>query len=143
MRSRIMEHEASRRSRRRTGDAFARSWTPAVFAPTNASGGITHSPTNRTRTPTSISPSPMRCATAELTAHLGGELVGPDVRIEGASIDSRTIRPGQLYAPIVAQRDGHAFIPAALEAGAPAYLTEQEPVGGTRPSVSATPPPHC
>src|SRR3981081_2644865 len=56
----------------------------------------------------------MRCWTSELTAHLGGELVGPDVSIEGAGIDSRTIRRGQLYAPIVAERDGHAFIPAAL-----------------------------
>jgi UDP-N-acetylmuramoyl-tripeptide--D-alanyl-D-alanine ligase len=74
----------------------------------------------------------------ELTAHLGGELVGPDVGIEGASIDSRTIPPGQLYAPIVADRDGHAFIPAALEAGASAYLTAQEPVGGTAIRVGDT-----
>src|ERR671930_954869 len=80
----------------------------------------------------------MRCATSELTAHLGGELVGPDLSIEGASIDSRTIRPGQLYAPIVAERDGHAFIPAAVEAGAPAYLTAQEPVGGTAIRVRDT-----
>ena len=58
----------------------------------------------------------MRSSASELTAHLGGELVGPDVRIEGEGIDSRTIRPGQLYAPIVAERDSHAFIPAALEA---------------------------
>jgi UDP-N-acetylmuramoyl-tripeptide--D-alanyl-D-alanine ligase len=72
----------------------------------------------------------VRCSASELTAHLGGELVGPDISIEGASIDSRTIRPGQLYVPIVAERDGHSFIPAALEAGAPAYLTAQEPVGG-------------
>jgi UDP-N-acetylmuramyl pentapeptide synthase len=71
----------------------------------------------------------MRCSTSELTAHLGGELVGPGVSIEGASIDSRTIRPGELYAPIAAERDGHAFIPAALEAGAPAYLTAQDPPG--------------
>src|SRR4051794_2776126 len=80
----------------------------------------------------------MRCSTFELTAHLGGELVGPDVSIEGAGIDSRTIRPGQLYAPIVAERDGHAFIPAALEAGAPAYLTAQEPIGGTAIRVHDT-----
>jgi UDP-N-acetylmuramoyl-tripeptide--D-alanyl-D-alanine ligase len=73
----------------------------------------------------------VRCSTSELTAHLGGELVGADISIEGASIDSRTIRPGQLYVPIVAERDGHAFIPAALEAGAPAYLTAQKPVRGT------------
>jgi UDP-N-acetylmuramoyl-tripeptide--D-alanyl-D-alanine ligase len=80
----------------------------------------------------------VRFSTSELTTHLSGELVGPDVSIEGASIDSRTIRPGQLYAPIVAERDGHAFIPAALEAGAPAYLTAQEPVGGTAIRVRDT-----
>src|SRR3954467_2249090 len=80
----------------------------------------------------------MRFSAAELTAHLGGELVGPDVPIDGASIDSRTIRPGQLYAPIVAERDGHAFIPAALEAGAGAYVTAQEPVGGTTIRVRDT-----
>lgn len=80
----------------------------------------------------------MRCSASELAAHLGGELVGPDVSVNGASIDSRTIRPGQLYAPIVAERDGHAFIPTALEAGAPAYLTAQEPVGGTAIRVRDT-----
>lgn len=80
----------------------------------------------------------MRFSASELTAHLGGELRGPDVTVEGASIDSRTIRPGQLYAPIVAERDGHAFVPAALEAGAPAYLTAQEPVGGTAIRVRDT-----
>jgi UDP-N-acetylmuramoyl-tripeptide--D-alanyl-D-alanine ligase len=80
----------------------------------------------------------VRFSTSELAAHLGGELIGPDAGIEGASIDSRTIRPRQLYAPIVAERDGHAFIPAALQAGAAAYLTAQEPVGGTAIRVRDT-----
>jgi UDP-N-acetylmuramoyl-tripeptide--D-alanyl-D-alanine ligase len=80
----------------------------------------------------------MRFSAAELTAHLGGALHGSDVSVEGASIDSRTIRPGQLYVPIVAERDGHAFIPAALEAGAAAYLTAREPVGGTAIRVRDT-----
>ena len=80
----------------------------------------------------------MRCSTSELAAHLGGELTGPDVPMDGASIDSRTIRPGQLYIPIVAERDGHAFIPTALDAGAPAYITQQEPVGGTAIRVPDT-----
>jgi UDP-N-acetylmuramoyl-tripeptide--D-alanyl-D-alanine ligase len=75
---------------------------------------------------------------SELAAHLGAELVGPDVSVEGASADSRTLRAGQLYAPIVAGRDGHAFIPAALEAGAPAYLTAQGPAGGTAIRVRDT-----
>jgi UDP-N-acetylmuramoyl-tripeptide--D-alanyl-D-alanine ligase len=53
----------------------------------------------------------------------GGELVGADVALDGASFDSRTLRPGQLFVPLVAERDGHEFIEAAVAAGAPAYLT--------------------
>ena len=80
----------------------------------------------------------MRFSTSELAAHLGGELVGPDVSLDGASIDSRTLAAGQLYVPIVADRDGHAFIAAALDAGAPAYLTMQAPLGGTAIRVADT-----
>jgi UDP-N-acetylmuramoyl-tripeptide--D-alanyl-D-alanine ligase len=80
----------------------------------------------------------VRFQASELTAHLGGELDGPDVIVEGASIDSRTIRPWQLYIPVVAQRDGHVFITAARQKGASAYLTAQEPVGGTAISVHDT-----
>jgi UDP-N-acetylmuramoyl-tripeptide--D-alanyl-D-alanine ligase len=80
----------------------------------------------------------VRGTTSELAGHLGGELVGPDVSVDGAGIDSRTILPDQLYVPIVAARDGHDFIPAALEAGAKAYLTAQEPVGGTAIRVRDT-----
>jgi len=80
----------------------------------------------------------VRWSASELTAHLGGELAGPDAGVDGASIDSRTLRPGQLYVPIVAERDGHAFIPAALEAGASAYLTERDPGPGTAIRVRET-----
>jgi UDP-N-acetylmuramoyl-tripeptide--D-alanyl-D-alanine ligase len=80
----------------------------------------------------------VRFSTAELAFQLGGELVGPDVTVDGASIDSRSTEPGQLFVPIVAERDGHAFIPAALRAGAPAYLTAQTPVGATAIVVEDT-----
>ena len=80
----------------------------------------------------------MRFSIPELAARLGGEQVGPDVTVTGASIDTRTVLPGQLYVPIVAQRDGHEFIGAALESGSPAYLTEREPIGGTAVVVEDT-----
>ena len=80
----------------------------------------------------------MRFSTDELAAHLGGTLVGPDVTVDGAGIDSRTIGPGQVFVPVVAERDGHAFIARALDAGAPAYLTEREPVGATAIVVEDT-----
>ena len=38
--------------------------------------------------------------------------------------------PGQLFVPIVAERDGHDFIPVALGAGSPAYLTSAPVVAG-------------
>ena len=70
---------------------------------------------------------------------MGGELLGPDVQIDGASIDSRSVRPGQLFVPIVAERDGHDFIKSALDAGATAYLTSRvDPVGGTAIRVADT-----
>jgi UDP-N-acetylmuramoyl-tripeptide--D-alanyl-D-alanine ligase len=80
----------------------------------------------------------VRFSTTELADRLGGELVGPDLFVDGASIDSRTTEPGQLFVPIVAERDGHDFIPAALHAGAPAYLTAQAPVGATAIVVDDT-----
>src|SRR5580698_9506423 len=80
----------------------------------------------------------VRFSTAELATHVGGALVGPDVTVDGAGIDSRTIAPGQLFVPIVAERDGHAFIAAALAAGASAYLTQQGPDGGTAVLVEDT-----
>jgi UDP-N-acetylmuramoyl-tripeptide--D-alanyl-D-alanine ligase len=80
----------------------------------------------------------VRFSTSELAARLGGSLAGPDVFVEGVSTDSRTTRPGQLFVPIVAERDGHAFVHEALAAGAAAYLTAREPVGATAIVVGDT-----
>ncbi len=40
----------------------------------------------------------------------------------GANIDSRKIQPGQLFVALQGERDGHDFIPMALEKGAVAVL---------------------
>ena len=53
--------------------------------------------------------------------------MGPDVELFGASIDSRTVAQGELFVPVVAERDGHDFIDNALAAGASAYLTARSP----------------
>ena len=80
----------------------------------------------------------MRFSTSDVASEVGGELVGPDVGVDGVSIDSRSLLPGQLFVPIVAARDGHEFISSALEAGAPAYLTARPPVGATAVVVADT-----
>ncbi len=55
----------------------------------------------------------------------GGTLHGPDVELDGASFDSRSLRSGQLFVPLVADRDGHDFIAQAAAAGAAATLASR------------------
>ena len=73
----------------------------------------------------------MRFRAIEVASATGGRLVGPDVELDGVSFDSRDVRPGQLFVPLIAERDGHEFIGAALARGAGAYLT-------SRPARAAT-----
>jgi UDP-N-acetylmuramoyl-tripeptide--D-alanyl-D-alanine ligase len=67
----------------------------------------------------------------------GGRLVGPDVALDGEGFDSRTIEPGQLFVPLVVDRDGHGFIGAAVDAGAAAYLTARPAEPALEPRASA------
>ncbi len=70
----------------------------------------------------------MRLTLAEIAAATGGRLHGDGaVVVDGATQDSRDVRPGMLFVPLVAERDGHDFIADAVAAGAPAYLTAREP----------------
>ncbi|CAA9240919.1 MAG: UDP-N-acetylmuramoyl-tripeptide--D-alanyl-D-alanine ligase [uncultured Acidimicrobiales bacterium] len=80
----------------------------------------------------------MRLRAAALASACGGVLHGADVEVDGASNDTRSLRPGQLFVPVVAERDGHDFIAAALAGGAAAYLTARPPVGGTAIRVDDT-----
>jgi UDP-N-acetylmuramoyl-tripeptide--D-alanyl-D-alanine ligase len=80
----------------------------------------------------------MHLRTSELADAVGGRLEGPDVIVDGASQDSRAIRRGQLFVPVVADRDGHEFIGTALAAGAAAYLTSSRNEGGTAIVVDDT-----
>lgn len=73
----------------------------------------------------------MRFMASDVAYATGGRLVGKNAHLSGASFDSRTLVMGQLFVPIVAARDGHDFIDAALARGAGAYLTSREPGRGT------------
>jgi UDP-N-acetylmuramoyl-tripeptide--D-alanyl-D-alanine ligase len=73
----------------------------------------------------------MRFLASDVARAVGGELVGPDVEIDEARHDSRDIVGGELFVPLVDQRDGHDFIQSALAAGAAAYFTSREPEGGS------------
>jgi UDP-N-acetylmuramoyl-tripeptide--D-alanyl-D-alanine ligase len=75
--------------------------------------------------------------TSEVAAATGGRLVGPDVTVAGAAIDSRLVRGGELFVAVVAERDGHDFAGAALAAGAGAVLTSR-PAAEVVPDAGAT-----
>ena len=80
----------------------------------------------------------MRLLASEVAQAVGGRLVGPDVAVSGVSIDSRTAAKGELFVPVVAERDGHNFIDDARAAGAVAYLTSAAPRGATAVEVDDT-----
>lgn len=67
----------------------------------------------------------MRFWAHDVAAATGGTLVGPDVVIDGTGFDSRTLQPGQLFVPLIDQRDGHDFVADAVQRGAAAYLTSR------------------
>jgi UDP-N-acetylmuramoyl-tripeptide--D-alanyl-D-alanine ligase len=81
---------------------------------------------------------PVELRTSEVARITGGRLTGPDVTVSGAAIDSRAVGGGELFVPLVAARDGHEYVADALAAGAAAYLTQREPVGGTAIAVDDT-----
>lgn len=62
---------------------------------------------------------------------VGGKLVGDaSIRVSEVSIDSRSARPGDLFAAIVGERvDGHDFTEQASSNGARGFLTSREVPG--------------
>lgn len=68
----------------------------------------------------------MRFALSEVAHFVDGELIGADVDFDGVSTDSRALRAGELFIPLVAERDGHDFVAAAVAAGAAACLARRD-----------------
>lgn len=67
--------------------------------------------------------------TVELVPRLGAELLGPgsdEVDLDDVTHDSRSARPGSLFACVVGERfDGHDFAASAVAGGAAALLVER------------------
>ena len=63
----------------------------------------------------------------EIAAATGGEALGPAFAVSGLSIDTRTLQPGDLFVALTAERDGHAYLPQALAAGAAGALVSAPP----------------
>jgi len=67
----------------------------------------------------------MRFTVAEAVAATAGRLLrgDPADAFFGVTQDSREVRPGDLFVPVAGDRDGHAFVEAALESGATGYVS--------------------
>ena len=61
----------------------------------------------------------------DIAAATGGEAIG-HWSVNGLSIDTRSIKPGDLFVPLKDVRDGHDFIPMAYEKGAGGVISEHQ-----------------
>ncbi len=57
-----------------------------------------------------------------------------DIRFFGANFDTRRLKEGELFVALQGARDGHDFVPAALEKGAAAVLASK-PMGEDIPAI--------
>ena len=75
---------------------------------------------------------------AKVAEHTGGTLCGGggERPVTGAVRDNREVAPGLMFCALPgARRDGHEFIAAALDAGAPCCLAQRVPEGVSGPVV--------
>ncbi len=73
---------------------------------------------------------------SELTGALSARLVSADASFDGVSIDSRAIKPGQLFIALTGPRfDGHDYLNEVAAKGAVAALVEREVAGSTLPQL--------
>lgn len=80
----------------------------------------------------------MKFTTSQAARATNGSVFGPETEFDGATQDSRAVVPGQLFVPLVAERDGHDFVQQAIDAGATAYLTHDVPRMGSAVIVENT-----
>ncbi len=75
----------------------------------------------------------------------GAEVVGPpEVQVGRAAHDSREVRPGDLFVALPGLHvDGHAFVQAALEAGAAAAMVERRVRLPSNPPLLIVPDAHA
>ena len=67
---------------------------------------------------------PLADAATAMGAHWAG---APDAAFDGAALDSRRVRGGELFFALPGERtDGHRFVPQALDAGACAAVVAEE-----------------
>ncbi len=78
----------------------------------------------------------MRISVQDLASAAGGSVIGDaTVAVEGLGVDTRALSLGAGFVALVAERDGHDFAPAAVDAGATAILAARPLPGVSVPVV--------
>jgi len=79
----------------------------------------------------------MNLTLEEINAAVGGTLQGPgNIKVKGYSIDSRTMKPGEVFFAIKGPRfDGHQFVQQAFEKKAAAIVVETSTGNETGPVI--------
>src|SRR5438093_9886221 len=82
----------------------------------------------------------MNLTLEEINAAVGGTFEGTgSVRVSGYSIDTRTLKPGELFFAIKGPKfDGHDFVQQAFAKKAAAVVVQQRPISGALIHVSST-----
>ena len=63
----------------------------------------------------------------ECVVPLQAQVIGDSVALSGVSIDTRSLKPGELYVAIAGERfNGHEFVDAAKQAGAAAIMVHED-----------------
>ncbi len=70
-----------------------------------------------------------------LADSIGAHYKGADIAFKGFSIDSRTLKPGEIFVALPNVRDGHDFIADAVQKGAAAVLVSK-PVETSVPTIT-------
>ena len=73
----------------------------------------------------------------EIARATGGRAVGQPFAVDGVSIDSRSIAPGDLFVALAGVRDGHEFVDSSRQKGATGVLASR-PVSGAAVMVDDT-----
>ncbi|WP_347901943.1 UDP-N-acetylmuramoyl-tripeptide--D-alanyl-D-alanine ligase [Pseudomonas purpurea] len=73
---------------------------------------------------------------SDVAGPLAGRVLAADSRFDGVSIDSRAIKPGQLFVALTGPRfDGHDYLNDVAAKGAVAALVEREVANSTLPQL--------
>ncbi|HYH28369.1 MAG TPA: UDP-N-acetylmuramoyl-tripeptide--D-alanyl-D-alanine ligase [Actinomycetota bacterium] len=69
----------------------------------------------------------MKLPLSEVARVAGGSLQGEDRTVTGVAVDSRSVKPGDLFVAMPGERvDGNRYVSAAIEAGAAGVLSSRE-----------------